>query len=87
MGSNSNSAERREYRRIVLRFPATVHRVGGRDLPCVVVDMSHGGACLSAPSVALPEQFRLSLKSDVSVPRHCKVVWREKDMVGVQFLE
>jgi hypothetical protein len=71
----------------VLRFPATVHRGDGRELPCVVVDMSHGGACISAPSVVLPDQFKLSLNSNASVLRHCKVMWRSKDLVGVQFLE
>lgn len=88
MGSHIHYPERRLEPRTVLRFPGTVTaHDGGKPLPCVVVDMSQRGASIRAHDLALPDEFVLSLNANASVQRHCKVIWRDAFMIGVQFVE
>src|SRR4051812_19894880 len=57
-------------------------------IPCVVWDMSEGGARLTgAQSDALPAVFTLILTKDGRSNRLCRVVWRKKPHVGVRFVE
>jgi hypothetical protein len=57
-------------------------------IPCVLWDISDGGARLAAPrSNVLPAMFNLILSKDGSSQRLCKVVWRNEAQVGVQFLD
>ena len=56
-------------------------------IPCVLWDISDGGARLAAPrSNALPAAFNLILSKDGRSRRLCRVVWRTEAQVGVQFL-
>jgi hypothetical protein len=88
MGSSIDYPERRLEPRTVLRFPGTITAQDGtKPLPCVVVDMSRTGASIRAHDLALPDEFVLSLNANASVQRHCKVIWRDAFMVGVQFVE
>jgi hypothetical protein len=55
---------------------------------CRLKDISSGGARFShALSEDLPAEFFLSLSRDGKVRRRCEVRWREKDQVGVRFLQ
>jgi PilZ domain len=55
---------------------------------CAISDISEAGAQLRLASTdELPEQFALVIAKGGSVKRQCKVVWREKNRVGVQFVE
>ncbi len=57
-------------------------------VPCVVWDMSDGGARLAIahPITGLPRTFSLVLYKDGSVGRNCEVVWTDTRYVGVRFL-
>src|SRR5438105_2149920 len=56
-------------------------------IPCVVCDISPEGARLSpARFNALPDVFMLVLSKDGSSRRQCRVVWRKKLHIGVQFI-
>ena len=62
-------------------------RVQGSDetLPCVVWDMSDGGAKLApVPPAPLPNRFSLIFSG--AVQRQCEIRWRDEDLVGVKFL-
>jgi len=61
---------------------------GSASAACEVMDISEGGARLRPLMLApdmLPENFTLLLSSCGRVRRPCRVVWRSKMEVGVQF--
>jgi hypothetical protein len=65
--------------------PAQITR-GGRDIDCVVRDISAKGARLRVPDAgAVPEKFELLLKQTGEY-RPAHVRWRRKTEVGVLFL-
>jgi PilZ domain-containing protein len=51
-------------------------------IACSISDISESGARL-----ALPETFMLLLTANGGARRHCRVVWREGLMIGVEFPE
>jgi PilZ domain len=52
---------------------------------CTVQDISRGGACLRVHhSDDIPEIFELAL-DELNLKKACRIVWREKDEVGVEF--
>jgi hypothetical protein len=56
-------------------------------IPCVLCDISPGGARLAPVRLhGLPDEFTLILSKDGSSRRPCRVVWRKRRHVGVQFL-
>jgi hypothetical protein len=57
-------------------------------MPCVVWDLSEGGARLAAPrSHVLPAMFNLILAKDGKSQRLCRIAWRSESQVGVQFIQ
>jgi hypothetical protein len=65
------------------------YRDGEEPRPCQILDISSGGARLSVftdPS-AIPEALTLLLSPSAAVRRACKVVWRSRSGIGVQFLK
>lgn len=70
-------------------------RVGALDLgdgsastACDILDISDGGARLRPLLVApklLPEKFTLLLSTCGRVRRDCRVVWRSRSEIGVEF--
>lgn len=76
---------RRAIRTRVLRGAAiSLHHVG-TIAQCVVRNVSDTGACLvlSEP-VGVPSEFNLNIERE-KAPRHCHVVWREQNRIGVEF--
>ncbi|MBV8766637.1 MAG: PilZ domain-containing protein [Hyphomicrobiales bacterium] len=58
---------------------------GDWSCPCVLSDFSNGGAKLSGLNVRhIPDEFILRMARGVR-PRHCRVLWRSADAVGVEF--
>lgn len=55
-------------------------------MPCVIIDLSDGGARLSRPLARLVRNFTLLLFKDGSVQRDCEVVWADRQYVGVKFI-
>ena len=54
---------------------------------CVIWDQSEGGARLTAAhSGVLPDIFVLFLSRDGKSYRYCRVRWRKKPYLGVQFI-
>lgn len=69
----------------VLRGAAiSLHHVGTIG-QCMVRNLSDTGACLViAEPVAVPSEFDLTIERE-KTPRHCRVIWREQNKVGVEF--
>jgi hypothetical protein len=60
---------------------------GGEPRECRVCDVSQRGARLGVERVnEVPDYFVLRLSVDGRVSRHCIVVWRTRDEVGVEFV-
>jgi hypothetical protein len=56
-------------------------------IPCVVCDISPEGARLSPTRFSgLPDVFTLVLSKDGNSRHQCRVVWRKKLHIGVQFI-
>lgn len=61
---------------------------GATHLPCVLWDVSDGGARIAvARASAVPDAFELFLSKDGKSRRACRVAWRRGGHLGVQFVE
>jgi hypothetical protein len=80
--------EARRSRRVPKRHAAWISlNSTSTPIPCVLWDLSDGGARLAAPrSNVLPPMFNLILTKDGKSQRLCRVVWRSQAQVGVQFI-
>ncbi len=83
------SAEHRKHRRIGLdRRCWIVSPDGGASTECLIANVSETGAkILVEPDVALAGQFDLHLTHDGKVSFKSKLVWRNDDLVGVEFVD
>ena len=55
-------------------------------IPCVLINLSAGGARLNVMSPGdLPDEFLLTVEAD-DLKHKCQVVWRKGDEVGVRFV-
>ena len=74
---------RRVIRRRVLKS-ATIEFDRGA-YSCAVRNLSGAGATLDVPSaLAIPDEFTLIMETD-QVSRHCRVIWRKENRLGVAF--
>jgi ribosomal protein L39E len=66
-------------------LPALINIQGQRSIECRLLDISQGGAKLSAamPS-AIPDRFDLAFAESAQA-RSCRVVWRRGKLLGVRF--
>ena len=81
--------EQRKARRTPRRQAAWVVLDGGvTRFPCVLWDISEGGARIAAARAgALPEELGLFLTRDGKSRRYCRVAWRRGGQLGVQFVD
>lgn len=78
--------ERRQFGRRQTYVHARIHPRGRPSLPCIMRDVSEGGALLQvAHPQWLPKRFRLIIEAD-GTETDCEVVHRTEDAVGVRFL-
>ena len=57
-------------------------------IPCTISDVSAGGARLCFRSARdAPERFGLYLSQTSQTPKHCRIVWRTRDAIGVEFTD
>ena len=79
--------ERRQNFRVEWKSSATYYDCDGRSHPCIVNDLSNGGAKITGVRpVTIPDDFLL-LISPHSALRSCHVAWRSKEAVGVRFTD
>ena len=80
--------ERRQTSRVEWNTAARIRFHGARvTLPCVVHNLSNTGARLTAPNIAtLPGEFMLLLSPRADRTRDCRIIWRTKSELGVEFI-
>src|ERR1700730_19130547 len=81
--------ERRKNFRVEWHSPATIYELDGEmPRPCILADFSNGGAKITGiVASTIPDEFMLRMGRCEHRLRRCRVVWREDDMVGVQFTD
>src|SRR5579864_5524851 len=79
--------EKRGARRQPLRYSAWLALAAGQRHDCMISNVSQSGARIDVrdPS-AIPDHFVLMLTSNGSARRFCRVMWREPNQIGVQFM-
>ena len=66
--------------------PALIKLAQGREVACVLQNISKVGAMLSLEDdFELPPTFILDLSGNILVERECELVWQEDKLVGVKF--
>jgi PilZ domain-containing protein len=80
--------ERRKNFRVEWNSPAMIYNHNGRAArPCVVSNLSNGGAkIVGVRPETIPDEFLLRV-SPHSRARRCRVLWRSRDALGVEFVE
>jgi hypothetical protein len=79
--------DRKSVRRPTRRAATVSFGADKPSVPCVIWDISDGGARLAVGHALadLPRHFTLNLFKDGSVKRECEVVWTDTKFVGVKF--
>jgi len=81
--------EKRKNLRRTITYPAWVEL--GDGVPareCSLCDVSDKGAQITiAGPDSLPDEFILALSADGAATRRCRVIWKNGNQVGVQFLK
>jgi hypothetical protein len=82
----STTEHRKAVRRQLQHFTWIVDDQGASIADCLLLDVSASGAQLKLedPRV-VPERFDLLLTADGRMRRHCEVVWRTQNRIGVRF--
>src|SRR4029077_14921965 len=84
----SSAAEKRKNLRRTVTYPAFIDLGDGLTIECALCDASQQGALLAvADPDNVPDQFILALSAGGAARRHCRVAWRTKDQVGVEFVK
>lgn len=80
--------ERRKSFRVDWNAAALVYDCEGEwGYPCVIKDLSSGGAKITGVVIkSLPDEFMLRI-SRARGSRKCRVLWRDADKLGVEFVE
>lgn len=78
---------RRKSLRRHFGYPAQMRFEEGQpSRACVIIDMSETGAQLEVAGDAdLPFEFSLLIGGNSHVRRQCRLVWRSRNRIGVQF--
>src|SRR5829696_865685 len=81
--------EKRKRARIEWLSPGAIYLTGGSGpIPCVVSNLSSGGAKIArVEAKSLPNEFTLDVWPSNRCTRRCIIVWRGHSEVGVQFAE
>lgn len=83
------AGERRKNFRVEWNSPALIFGYNADwGQPCVVKDLSNGGAKITAVVVGeIPDQFILRIVRGSRGTRKCRVLWRSTDTIGVAFTD
>ena len=80
------SKERRKHERVDYVSPATIELPDGSYWPCIVFNLSRGGAMIgSLPISDIADTFVLHFCRSRSTPKECDIVWRSRTAIGVKF--
>ena len=78
--------ERRKYPRQRTYKGGRINPDRGPGVDCIIRNMSDVGVCIDIGSGLVPQDsFHLVIKPEF-LTRHCRVVWRRQQKIGVQFV-
>jgi hypothetical protein len=78
--------DKRKSTRKSLHYSAWIAIEGQGKRSCFIADISDTGARLEVEDIhTIPDKFVLLLAATNAPKRQCKVVWRDADVMGVQF--
>lgn len=78
--------DKRKHPRVEIEELAYVSS-GGSVMSCVVRNISAAGAAIDVENPAfIPQRFRLVLAKDSSV-HDCRVIWIQKNRIGLAFID
>ena len=80
-----NGVDRRRHERTAM-FGAALIMMGDEPIPCVILDISGGGAALRLTEQDQQCPTLFTLEPLDGAPRHCEVRWRRGDTLGVEFV-
>jgi hypothetical protein len=85
---SDHSNDFRNFERTRTRRAAwIIHEASRAPIPCVLWDISDGGARITAAhSSTLPDAFTLLTSQDGEGSRRCRVVWRKMPHIGVEYM-
>lgn len=88
-GPAPGERDKRRAKRRDMHYPVSIESLtDGTITACVIQDISETGARLGLKdAVEVPDEFILRLAGQRAASRHCMVVWRETDSIGVRFVE
>jgi len=79
MDENRKAIRRRILKSATIEFDRGAHS-------CAVRNLSEAGAALDVPhALAIPQEFTLIIMETDRVSRHCRVIWRKENRLGVAF--
>ena len=83
------NSDQRKVQRKALKYPARIDLCdGSAPRGCVIRDISASGARIFVDGPdEIPDYFHLLLAQEGSTARDCRVVWREGDQIGVEFVK
>jgi hypothetical protein len=80
MDENRRASRRRVLKSATIEFDRDAHS-------CAVRNLSEAGAAIDVPfALAIPHEFTLTVVTD-QVSRHCRVIWRKENRLGVAFAQ
>jgi hypothetical protein len=78
--------ERRKIQRTIVMASARIIFEDASSIDCTVRDLTVAGAgILTAPILGISDHFDLTFDGARSL-RPCRVIWRQRDRMGVEFL-
>ena len=82
-------SEKRKGHRQTLKYPAKLDFGDGTPLvSCILTDVSASGARFAVEHPdKIPDNFSLLLAPEHHAKRRCKVMWREANQIGVEFVK
>ena len=85
----TSGADKRKNLRRAITYRAYIDFGDGSPAhECIICDASQHGALLeTATPSSIPDEFTLALSVDGAARRKCRVAWRTKRQIGVQFLK
>jgi len=80
MDENRRATRRRALKSATIEFDRGAYS-------CAVRNLSEAGAALDVPfALAIPREFKLIMETG-QVSRHCRVIWRKDNRLGVAFAQ
>jgi hypothetical protein len=84
-GQRQTADNRRKFPRRPMLKNGTIHLGPGYTLPCLVLNVSDGGAKIKTQSVAsCPDRFGIEIGGEPARP--CRVAWRAGELIGVEYV-